>query len=100
MKPSFGAVRNGDTITFTASYMAPATNYSFVIEQCFLEIPTPENTCLLDVKIDGGNGIGGCAMTHINGEFEIDDPSCLITQVKFNFQGAWLTVDVVTRCGT
>ncbi len=99
MGPSFGAVRNGDKVIFNASYMASATNYSFKISLCELEIPTKPGEVLLDVEIQGGDGIGGCAMTQINGQFEIDDPNGEIQTVKFQFHGRWMSVGVVTRCG-
>ncbi len=99
MGPSFGAVRNGDKVIFNASYMASATNYSFEIGPCMLEIPTKPGEVLLDVAIKGAGQVGGCAMTQINGQFEIDDPNGEIQTVKFQFNGNWMSVDVVTRCG-
>ena len=99
MRPSFSAVRNGDKIIFNASYMATATNYRFEIGPCELKIPTAPGEVLLDVAIKSSGAVGGCAMTQINGQFEIDDPNGEIQTVKFQFQGNWMSVQVFTRCG-
>ncbi len=84
MMDRFTAVRHGDTITFKGMMWAPTPGYALAIEPASHDNLLPQTTYPLQVSLEGNSGglMEAQVMTPTEGEYQIHDPSGLITKIR------------------